>query len=318
VDTFHSLQKKRLKKPVIKHDKITLNKSRATQPMPNLTISSLNIYPVKSLKGISLARMPLSKRGPIFDREWMIVDSKGKFITQRENAKMALIACDLTEWEDIDRIETATVLTLTLPDGETIDIPLDSNDTPTDEPIAVQVWKDTCFADLEPRATGQLSDFFGAEVRLVRMRSDFKRIVDPDYCVDGNETVGFADAHPLMLISDNSLVELNNRLEIPVEMNRFRPNITISGAEAFAEDNWQILSKEDIDIHMVKPCARCVITTIDQDTADTGKEPLRTLSTFRKIDGKIIFGQDACHKFTGDLAELNVGDTLSPKNRTPG
>ncbi|MBK7748577.1 MAG: MOSC domain-containing protein [Candidatus Obscuribacter sp.] len=91
--------------------------------MPNLTISSLNIYPVKSLKGISLARMPLSKRGPIFDREWMIVDSKGKFITQREYAKMALIACDLTEWEDIERIETATVLTLTLPDGETIDIP---------------------------------------------------------------------------------------------------------------------------------------------------------------------------------------------------
>ncbi len=281
--------------------------------MSNLTISSLNIYPVKSLKGISLARMPLSKRGPIFDREWMIVDKNGKFMTQREHARMALIACDLTEWEDIEKIETATMLTLTLPDGETIDISLDKNRPPVGDPIAVQVWRDTCFADIETIATGQLSDFFGEPVNLVRMRSDFKRIVDADFCVDGNETVGFADAHPLMLISDNSLVDLNNRLEIPVEMNRFRPNITISGADAFAEDHWKVLSKDDLDLHMVKPCARCVITTIDQDTADKGKEPLRTLSNFRKQDGKIIFGQDACHKFTGDIAELHVGDTLVHK-----
>lgn len=259
-------------------------------------ISSLHIYPVKSLGGISLERMPLYKRGPIFDREWMLVDDQGLFLSQREKSRMALIKCRLEDLTEGDKIETAKTLCIDVPGYPSISVDIQQQQNVA-ETIEVKVWKDKCLARVEPVGEDILSDYLVQKVRLVRMLPDFDRSIDEDYIGKGKhaDTVGFADGFPLLVISDASLDDLNSKLEIPVEMNRFRPNITVSGAMPFDEDKWSEVKVAGRDVHMeiVKPCSRCQITTIDQDTADISKEPLRTLSTFRKQEGKVMFGQNA-------------------------
>lgn len=287
----------------------------------SMHVSSLHIYPVKSLGGISLERMPLYKRGPIFDREWMLVDDQGLFLSQREKSRMALIKCRLEDLAELGKIETAKTLCIDVPGYPTIsvDIQTGANSEGADsdnanEVIEVKVWKDKCMARVEKVGAEILSDYLVQKVRLVRMLPDFDRSIDEDYIGKGKhaDTVGFADGFPLLLISDASLDDLNSKLEIPVEMNRFRPNITVSGATPFAEDKWTDVKVAGRDVHMeiVKPCSRCQITTIDQDTADISKEPLRTLSTFRKQDGKVMFGQNAVLTPVKDGAAIYLQDEL--------
>lgn len=267
-----------------------------------LTITSLTIYPVKSLAGISLNSAKLENRGFKYDREWMVVNEGGQFLTQRELAPMALIQTAILEHS----------LRLTMPLGDSVEVPLSIDKAQADAKVmTVKVWNDTCQAiDQGDEAADLLSRNLEKKVRLVRMEPSFKRIVDQKYANSPDNVVSFADGFPVLVISDESLAELNRRLEYPLPMNRFRPNITIGGSAPFAEDSWSEITIDNVKLSLVKPCARCQITTIDQDTAEASQEPLKTLSFFRKEKGKVMFGQNAIPQNNG---EIRLGDTVLVK-----
>jgi hypothetical protein len=287
-----------------------------------IEITGLFIYPVKSLGGISLREAELGARGLMFDREWVIVDTNNRFISQREIPRMSLIqtAIDHANGCLILRLPntpddnnaappTSAIRNLGRSGGsnyQELSIPLDQSEK--FETIKVTVWSDSAQATIENTETNTaLSKYLGQEVRLVRMAPGYKRRVDGRYAPAKENIVGFADAFPLLIISEESLEDLNDRLEYPVLMNRFRPNITARGGGAFAEDTWNKVKVSGIEMDLVKPCDRCVITTIDQESGVQGKEPLRTLANFRKKNGKILFGQNAIFKGQGKLV---VGDQV--------
>ncbi|MFL5546924.1 MAG: MOSC domain-containing protein, partial [Gemmatimonadales bacterium] len=151
------------------------------------------------------------------------------------------------------------------------------------------------------------SEFLGIPCSMVHMPAESLRPTNPAYDPSGSR-VSFADAYPLLLISEESLADLNGRLAQPLPMNRFRPNLTVSGGGPFAEDRWSRVEIGSVVLNLVKPCDRCVITTTDQTTTERGVEPLRTLATYRKVDGKVYFGQNAVHEAPG---RLRVGDAVS-------
>ena len=262
-----------------------------------LSISSLNIYPVKSLAGISLNSAALTNQGLQFDRQWMVVDKRGHFVSQRELPAMALIKTTLS----------ADKLKLSRPDLGSVEIALHNQGR---KDCTVKVWQDYCQAyDQGEQAADFLAAALDLPLRLVRMKEDFRRPVDSKYALSVENIVGFADGFPLLVISDESLEELNEKLEYPLPMNRFRPNITICGGEPFAEDNWEQLSigADNVRIALRKPCARCPVTTVDQETAETSREPLRTLSFFRKQNGKVMFGQNAV---VIKIGTISCGDSV--------
>jgi uncharacterized protein len=284
-----------------------------------ISISGLYIYPVKSLAGISLQEAELGERGFKYDREWMLVDKNNRFVSQREIPRLALVKTTLNEAAGCLQLQ------LQLPEaaaaGETLSIPLEQVDAVDGDQyggrksVAVKVWDDQVMATVEAdQVNAALTRCFGQELRLVRMQKDFKRKVDPDYAPADQDIVGFADGFPILLISEESLADLNGRLEYPVLMNRFRPNITTTGGAAFAEDDWQEATVAKIKLSFVKPCARCVITTVDQEASTAGKEPLRTMANFRKrpSDGKILFGQNAIFRGQG---KIKLGDKVTPELR---
>lgn len=273
-----------------------------------LLISSINIYPVKSLKGIGLSRAPLTARGLVFDREFMVTNRFGHFLTQRELPQMSTITTALVGLKD-DKIETADALVLTAQSGQSITLDLNKSEESNEPSYEVKVWNSVCQAvSAGQEASDFLSSTLGKEVMLMRMKKDFKRPVS-----DGHPgVVGFADGYPMLAISDASLADLNSRLEYPIEMNRFRPNITISGAAPFEEDEIEFAQVGQVKFNFAKPCSRCEITTVDQDSGIRGKEPLRTLANYRKFAGKVNFGQNLLHDGTG---ELTVGQELKVLKR---
>jgi uncharacterized protein YcbX len=252
--------------------------------MTNITLSEINIYPVKSLAGISLENARIQERGLQFDRRWMIVDGNGKLLTQREFPKMALIQVSI-ESENL-RVEANGMDVLQLPFAPQ-----------SNAKIEVQVWQDIVKAILcKENVNEWFSKFLNTNCRLVFMPDETRRAVELEYKVKSDDIVSFADAYPFLLISQSSLDNLNSQLEKPVPMNRFRPNFVINNTEAFAEDNWKEIKVGESVFHVVKPCARCVLTTVDQARgAFDVKEPLQTLATYRtkKTNGnnKVIFGQ---------------------------
>lgn len=176
--------------------------------------------------------------------------------------------------------------------------------------IEVEVWGDRSLAhDAGDEAAAWVSDFLGVTCRLVALGSAFQRKVDPAFDRFGSN-VAFSDGYPLLLISEASLEDLNARMPQALPMNRFRPNLVVSGCEPYAEDAWRELRIGEIGLHIVKPCARCAITTVDQDQGRfAGKEPLRTLARYRRGEsGKVLFGQNVIHESKAGV--LNVGDTV--------
>lgn len=153
--------------------------------------------------------------------------------------------------------------------------------------------------------------FLGVDCRLVYMPDDVVRPVDPRYA-QSDDRVGFADGFPLLLLSEASLADLNSRLPEPVTEDRFRPNLVVSGADAFAEDGWRRLRLGGVGLRVAKPCSRCAITTVDQATGERGKEPLRTLDGYRRVGSKVMFGQNLAHDEPG---EIGVGDRLEVLER---
>lgn len=277
-------------------------------PMPAnstvATITGLNIYPVKSCAGIALTRAQLTSTGFEHDRQWLIVQPNGRFVTQREQPRLALIRPELSD----------RVLTLRAPGQDAIDIAWDHRGAA----MQVQVWKDHCASiDAGDAAASWLERYLGQPHRLVRFDPAFKRQADPAWTGAIESYAQFSDAFPWLLISQASLDDLNSRLDSPLPMNRFRPNIVVAGLDAFEEDAVTELTMGAIALRPVKPCTRCAITTTNQETGErTGDDPLRTLRTFRldrQLKG-VTFGQNVILR-SGLGSWLSVGDRLAVQHR---
>ncbi len=255
--------------------------------MTELTLTAINRFPVKSMTGDSHQSLEIDACGFVLDRRWMLVDRNGKFLTQRQHARMTLIRT---------RVDDAGRLYLSAPGMPDIAVGDRGG-----EQLDVVVWQDSVTATIvDPQADAWLSDFMSIDCRLVRIPDDIVRPVDPAYSAQGDR-VGFADGFPFLLISQASLDDLNARLDQPVPMIRFRPNLVVAGCDAFAEDGWKRIRIGDIGFRLVKPCSRCIIPTIDPGTAERSAEPLRTLMSYRKRDNKIYFGQNLIHDGRGRL-----------------
>jgi uncharacterized protein len=237
-----------------------------------LTLSALHIYPVKGLKGIELESAACTDRGLEHDRRWMVVDGNGDFLSQREVPKMATI------WTDI----AGGSLVLSAPDLPSVDVPLDAKPA---QPFKVRVWKSVCDAiPVSAEADVWLSGYLGRSCRLVHMPDSTKRFSPTEHS-GGEKLVGFADAFAYLVTTEASLADLNSRLaaraQRPVPMNRFRPNLVVSGSGSFAEDGWREIRVGEAVLRAARRCGRCQVTTTDQSTGEvTGPEPLATLSTF--------------------------------------
>jgi len=255
----------------------------------------LHIYPIKSCRGYAVERALVTPRGLADDRLLMITDSDGHFLTQREYPKMALVEPTLSE----------DLVTLRAPGMTPLDLPRRRSGLAQ----SVVVWRDQCQAvDQGETVATWLSDYLGTGARLVHLHDDFARAVDPAYRRRVDDQTSFADAFPFLIISEESLVDLNQRLATPLPMDRFRPSLVVRGGGAFAEDQWQQIKIGEIIFDRVKPCARCKITTIDQATAAVGQEPLTTFATFRRTEeGKVNFGQNLISAGRGLIA---VGDAV--------
>jgi uncharacterized protein YcbX len=259
-----------------------------------MVLSEIIIYPIKSTKGLSLQTAHVERRGIQFDRRWMVVDEAGMFLSQRDYPRLALISTQINS--DVLRVFAAKMPALDLPRKP------DSHDV-----MRVQVHDDiTKGVSAGEKARSWFSEFLGVSCRVVFMPEEIFRPVDPDYAREG-DIVSFADVFPLLLISQPSLDDLNSRLAVPVPMNRFRPNIVIGGCGAYDEDRWKEIQVGGITFHVMKPCSRCVTTTVDQTTGVQGKEPLATLSKYRNVGGKVLFGQNVIPEKSG---MLHVGDIV--------
>ena len=261
---------------------------------PTMYLSGLYVYPIKSAAGIAVKEWEIDRRGLRHDRRWMLVDESGCFMSQRRFARMALIRV---------RIEPDCLI-VDAPGMPSLELPLRP---PAGRLVLARVWDDL----VESLTVGDGEDrwfsrFLDVSCRLVYLPEESVRPVDPTYGRPGDQ-VGLADAFPFLLISEASLAGLNARLEQPVPMDRFRPSLVVKGCEPFAEDEWRLVRIGPITFRVVKPCSRCTITTVDQRTADTGKEPLRTLARFRKRDSKVLFGQNLIHD---NLGTLRAGDPV--------
>jgi uncharacterized protein len=258
------------------------------ETLMTLTLASITVYPVKSAAGMALPEWEVDQFGLRYDRRWMVVNPAGEFLSQRTHPRLALVTTAILNG----------TLRLEAPGMGALDIPLDPQPTVH---TSVRVWKDRCGATWTGEGPARwFSDFLGTPCSLVRMPEETLRPADRTYAPEGTR-VSFADAFPFLIISEASLSDLNRRLAEPVPMNRFRPNLVISGAEPYAEDDWDRLEINGIRLRVVKPCARCLITTTDQATAERSKEPLRTLGGYRKRWGKVMFGQNAVHETVGRL-----------------
>lgn len=258
------------------------------------------IYPVKGCRGVSIARGRLGSKGLAGDREWMVVDGDGRFVSQRTHPRLALVAPHVADG----------TLTLAAPDRR--DLALDPARLEPRPPVTV--WRDTVDAvSAGAEARRWLESWLGMACDLVRMAPGARRPVDPRYA-EARDEVSFADAFPVLLISQASLDDLNRRLAEPLRMNRFRPNLVVDGCRAFAEDSWRALEVGAARLRVVKPCARCSVTTVDQETGERGIEPLTTLATYRSRDGKVMFGQNLV---PDRLGTLRVGEAVRPEEHDP-
>jgi uncharacterized protein YcbX len=267
-----------------------------------LRVTALYTYPVKSCAGITHDQILLTATGPLFDRRWMIGHDEGEKaltqITQREQPKLALVQPTLTD----DR------LILNAPGKDSLHIPLQDRALSS---ARQKVWSDTVSGhDEGDEAAEWFSTYLGLEVRLLRMPDDTVRRVDMRYSPEFAQ-VSFADGYPALLISEASLEDLNEKMgargKPALPMNRFRPNIVVAGCEPFAEDTWQHICVGAVPFDVVKSCARCVTTTVDQSRGEVldSAEPLATLATYRKAARGVMFGQNIVHR---GLGTLHVGD----------
>jgi uncharacterized protein YcbX len=269
-----------------------------------IRITALNVYPVKGCRGIALDSARVAATGFEHDREWLIVRPDGRFTTQREEPRLALIETAL-----IDSDLAGEALRLRVPGGAELRVPCDAQG----KEVEVTCWKDHCAAfDAGDEAADFLTRYLGAPYRLVRFDARRKRPSNAQWTPGVEALNQFSDGFPWLLISEASLEDLNSRLTRKLPMNRFRPNIVVSGLPPFGEDQIHELLADGVRLRRAKPCARCIVTTTDQATgARDGDEPLRTLAQFRfdrNLKG-VLFGQNLI-LIDGIGTRLRVGQEL--------
>ncbi len=245
-------------------------------------LSGINIFPVKGLGGIALDQSDTTTRGLQYDRRLMVVDRDHEFVSQRELPKMATI------WTGL----IGSQLEISAPDQESVCLDIEPRAIPT---RLVRVWASQVPAHtVSAEADAWLSEYLGLDVHLVYMPDSAERPCNPEYAKN-NEIVSFADGFPFLITNETSLADLNQKITASggaaVPMNRFRSNLVVSGAAAWAEDGWDEITIGSAVFRAAKPCGRCQVTTTDQATGEVrGPEPLKTLSTFRDTDKGILFG----------------------------
>ena len=266
-----------------------------------MKVSQLFIYPVKSLGGIEVSSAKVTDRGFEYDRRWMLVDDANRFMTQRQIPALALLQVSLSD--------KGLLITHKI-SRDAIMIPFEA----TGEEVQVLVWNDTCRAF---RINVKLDEWFsrqlGLSCHLVYMPETTHRLVDRNYAKQ-NEITSFSDAYPFLIIGQSSLDDLNARLKTGLPMNRFRPNIVFTGGLPYEEDDLTEFTISEIRFFGVKPCARCTVTTVNQDTAEKGMEPLTTLSQYRLKHNNVYFGQNLLHLGAGNI---RIGDKIQVVKKAP-
>ena len=262
-----------------------------------MKVVALYQYPIKSLRGIPLEACPVDRNGLVDDRRWMVVDKSGKFQTIREHPVMTQI--------DVEPSKDGLVLRHAKFGSATVAYPNADSQT-----RITTVWKHVGPAhtvDMVPN--NFLSNIFGQEMDLVYLSDPKARPVTPEFSRAGDYT-NFSDEFPILLTSTASLAELNKNLEVPVLMQRFRPNIVIDGEIPWGEDTWKVIQIGSLKFRVAKPCSRCVVTTRDHLTGEQtdALEPLQTLGKIhRASNGTIMFGQNI---IPDDIGKLKIGDNV--------
>lgn len=258
-------------------------------------ISALYVYPIKGCRGVALQTAEVQPIGLKDDRRYMVIDAHGRFLSQREVPQMAQISVQVAK--------NGWILSHAQ-HGEIAFNPITSGMTRN-----AVIWKNTAVVVDQGNAVAiWLTHVLSQPCRLVGLAAGYTRFVNAQYATSVNDAVSFADGFASLLTTDASLADLNQRLATPIGMERFRPNIVVSGSTAWAEDAWRGVQVGGIRMTAVKPCARCVVTTTDQLSGTRHQEPLVTLATFRKQELGVIFGQNMVHHQSGTIA---VGDRVT-------
>lgn len=260
--------------------------------MNSRMLSEIWLYPVKSLGGYRIPASRVLMKGLEHDRRWMLIDSNNRFLTQRTFPQLALFTARI-QGDDL----------MLGQDGQHLQVPVVAR---TGDSFVATVWDDEVQVyGCSPAADEWFSDLLHFPVRMVRFPEVHARQADPAYSPQG-QWVSLADGYPFLIIGDASLADLNGRLPTPVPMNRFRPNFVFTGGQAYEEDQWRDFTIGSVEFVGVKPCSRCVMTTVDQTTGLKNTEPLATLGGYRRRGGKVYFGQNALAKFTGTVNEGDI------------
>jgi len=263
--------------------------------MNPIKLSSIVVYPIKSLAGIHVDEWQVAKTGLQYDRKWMLVDADGYFLSQRKIPRMALVKTAFTDGN----------LRVSAPGMDSLSWPMATNSGIN---VDCSIWGVRCHAlNVSNYADEWFSAFLKQKCQLVYQPEDSIRPVDPKYG-QSQDQVAFSDGFPFLIISEASLVSLNQAMPAALPMNRFRPNLVVSGCAGYAEDFWREIQIAGIGFRLPKPCSRCLVPTVNQDTGEQGKEPLLTLNRTRKWQNKVYFGQNAIHDHCGGLA---VGDAVT-------
>lgn len=258
------------------------------------TIKALIIYPIKGLAGISVYTANALHAGFEYDRRWMLIDEEQKFVTQRTQPKMALFIPEIKAGKIFISYQESS-------------ISFNLNDILSNEVINTKVWDDEALVQLvSQEASSWFSEIMGKKVNLVRILDDKARI-HHNSTKNIDIYVSLADGYPYLMIGTESLQHLNKKLSIPIEMNRFRPNIILETEVAHEEDRWNAIQIGSAGFQNIKPCARCNVITIDQQDGTVNNEVLRVLTTYRKEGNKVLFGTNAICTFEGIVS---VGDHI--------
>jgi uncharacterized protein YcbX len=251
-------------------------------PAIEVSVTGLYVYPVKSMRGIARARATLAPSGFEWDRQWMIVNAGGVFLTQRTHPQLARIVPQVT----------ADALVLNAPGLSALSVPLDAAGART----AVRIWDDGCVGiDQGSAAREWVSRAVGEAVRLVRVSPDMGRVANPKFAGATPAPIGFPDGYPVLVCNEASLEDLNERLPERIPMERFRPNIVLRGLPAWAEDHIETLTLGPVELRLVKPCIRCTIPSIDQQSGERSTDPAPALKQFRfsRALRGVMFGENA-------------------------
>lgn len=252
-------------------------------------LESIHVYPVKAMRAVDLGESAVEPWGLAGDRRWLVTDSGGRFISQREEPRLALVSARYGQpGQDL-------AITLSAPGQPALRVEAPSAAGGA-ELTEVSVWRSHLLAAAAgPGADEWVSAYLGRPARLVHLDDPRRRPVDPDYGAPG-DTVSFADGYPLLVTTTSSLEALGKWLaddgEEPVPMTRFRPNVVVAGTEAWDEDNWRQIRIGAVSFRVAKPCGRCVVTTTDQETGQRGSQPLKMLGRKRRLGSDLVFGQN--------------------------